>query len=592
MLCAFYCLDIIIVSLAKRRKTMLRDLGELADNASRDLKEKLNDGDIKLTIPFRDAFRKAINNQSGDVVEYSTYTAVVTRRKGGNLRVFVPNQQFYIASFLAPFAKELLKYKSLAMSVAEQVAVGIKDGSGQNNVDQLISSMRASKCSHVLIDDFSKYAKTYFCDVENEDEKQAENDANYLTKFVTDYEWWHGVKTIERTDFLISVIMDIGSLVQNAQSYTADIVKNIASDDGLAKAAEDMIAGVGDDVISENEIIDSGDTKEIERITGGFNQIVYGAPGTGKSYYIDTNFGSDSRYVRRVTFHSEYTYFDFVGTYKPVPVYKKSDEVFETIDGVKLALGEPHIDYQYVPGPFLDTYMEAWKDPSHMYTLIVEEINRANAAGVFGEIFQLLDRDIDGYSKYGVVPSSDLRNYMRSDLEMRKYADELRLPSNMNILATMNSADQGVEPMDAAFKRRWNFKYLPIQICTEIDQMSTLQYDRVKVYWERLITLINKHISNSLPNVDEDRLIGPYFISPREVGKKESVDKLLLYLWDDVFRNDRDKFFNEKVHNFSELSSRFEIDDVLNVMTTDEERKYLEADAEVPADGENASEEL
>lgn len=571
---------------------MLRDLGELADNASRDLKEKLNDGDIKLTIPFRDAFRKAINNQSGDVVEYSTYTAVVTRRKGGNLRVFVPNQQFYIASFLAPFAKELLKYKSLAMSVAEQVAVGIKDGSGQNNVDQLISSMRASKCSHVLIDDFSKYAKTYFCDVENEDEKQAENDANYLTKFVTDYEWWHGVKTIERTDFLISVIMDIGSLVQNAQSYTADIVKNIASDDGLAKAAEDMIAGVGDDVISENEIIDSGDTKEIERITGGFNQIVYGAPGTGKSYYIDTNFGSDSRYVRRVTFHSEYTYFDFVGTYKPVPVYKKSDEVFETIDGVKLALGEPHIDYQYVPGPFLDTYMEAWKDPSHMYTLIVEEINRANAAGVFGEIFQLLDRDIDGYSKYGVVPSSDLRNYMRSDLEMRKYADELRLPSNMNILATMNSADQGVEPMDAAFKRRWNFKYLPIQICTEIDQMSTLQYDRVKVYWERLITLINKHISNSLPNVDEDRLIGPYFISPREVGKKESVDKLLLYLWDDVFRNDRDKFFNEKVHNFSELSSRFEIDDVLNVMTTDEERKYLEADAEVPADGENASEEL
>lgn len=562
---------------------MLANLGDIAEKVSRELKENNDEGDVKLATSFKDAFRRVIDKQSGDSIEYSTYTAVVTRKKGGNLKVYVSNQQFYIACRIVPFAKELQQYKDITIKVACKVT--------EKPDHNFFKRLQEGK-NNLEIENFRSQAKEYFLNVVKEQETEAEGDTKLLVRFVTDYDWWGGNKTIERADFLISPAMTVAGLVQNSQSYVAEIAKYIAKDGGLEKAARDMLSikDISGEIMGtsvyETEDVNGEISQDAERCKGGFNQIVYGAPGTGKSYYIDTTFGSDSRYIRRVTFHSEYTYYDFVGTYKPVPIYKKTDDEYETIDGRKLTLGEPHIDYRYVPGPFLDTYMEAWKDPAHMYTLIIEEINRANAAGVFGEIFQLLDRDIDGYSKYKVAPSVDLRNYMRSDPEMRPYADELRLPSNMNILATMNSADQGVEPMDAAFKRRWNFKYLPIQICNDPDKMSTLQYARLKVYWERLIEMINKRITDTLTNVDEDRLIGPYFISPREVGKKESVDKLLLYLWDDVFRNDRERFFNQKIHNFSDLSSKFETEDVLNVLLTDEERNYLEVNPKNNGDEE------
>ena len=183
------------------------------------------------------------------------------------------------------------------------------------------------------------------------------------------------------------------------------------------------------------------------------NRIVFGAPGTGKSYELkedcedllkDTN-GS----YERVTFHPDYSYSQFVGTYKPV---MGADE---------------KIRYAFVPGPFMRVYVDALKsgrtENPQPYLLLIEEINRAKVAAVFGDVFQLLDRDDDGVSEYEIQASEDIRKYLASKLggDPENY-QKIRIPNNMFIWSTMNSADQGVFPMDTAFKRRWNFEYLGI----------------------------------------------------------------------------------------------------------------------------------
>ena len=567
---------------------MLTDLEELSTAIKHGLNENSIRGDKQITSQFRYEFKKAIFEKSGDTVEYSTFTAIVTRKKGGNLFVYIPNQWFYIASFFAPLISELYKYKKYLLDVISMLAIGTEDR--QSKIKEIVSSLKTKGETSPYYENFKEKAYSYFFDIVDGDATEAMNivsrDADLLTRFASDYDWWHGEKTVDRTDFFISVVMNLAGLVQNSQSYVTEIAINISQNADLGKAAAQMISGnakFSEDEMSVKEEVTEKPTVYVSRRTGGKNQIIYGAPGTGKSFYLDTMYGTDKKFVRRVTFHQEYTYFDFIGAYKPVPIYKKTDSLFHTLDGEEVCVGEPFIDYRFVPGPFLKIYMDAWKDPAHMYTLILEELNRANSAAVFGEIFQLLDRDIDGNSKYPVVPSVELFRYMASDPDMRKYAYELRLPSNLNLLATMNSADQGVAPMDTAFKRRWSFLYIPIDICTELGKMSIIKYAGENVYWERFITLINRKIVDSVDYVDEDRLVGPYFISPMEIGTKESTDKLLLYLWDDVLRNDRSTFFNAHIHSFSALSGRFEKEDVLNLMVDEESRAYLIADLKSPA---------
>lgn len=178
------------------------------------------------------------------------------------------------------------------------------------------------------------------------------------------------------------------------------------------------------------------------------NRIVFGAPGTGKSFKLNDeqkDLVSEGGEYERVTFHPDYSYANFVGTYKPVP----------TKNG---------ISYEYVPGPFMRIYVKAIengqsvnKEDVKPFLLLIEEINRANVAAVFGEVFQLLDRDDRNASQYPVKPSEDIKAYLAKELGGRpEQYDEIKIPDNMYIWSTMNSADQGVFPMDTAFKRRWN----------------------------------------------------------------------------------------------------------------------------------------
>lgn len=184
------------------------------------------------------------------------------------------------------------------------------------------------------------------------------------------------------------------------------------------------------------------------------NRIVFGAPGTGKSFRLKNDceelMEKTSGTYERVTFHPDYSYSQFVGTYKPV-------------------MGEDNnsIRYDFVAGPFMRVYVDAIKSgrtgSPKAHLLLIEEINRAKVAAVFGDVFQLLDRDSDGVSEYEIQASEDIRRYLAKELGgLPDNYNKIKLPNNMFIWATMNSADQGVFPMDTAFKRRWNFEYLGI----------------------------------------------------------------------------------------------------------------------------------
>ena len=305
--------------------------------------------------------------------------------------------------------------------------------------------------------------------------------------------------------------------------------------------------------------------------TKGFsqNRILFGAPGTGKSYTLnkekDILLENGGAY-ERVTFYPDYSYANFVGTYKPVPFIDQD--------------GKESITYSYVPGPFMRTYVEALKsarteDPKP-YLLIIEEINRANVASVFGDIFQLLDRDGRNISEYPIQTSEDIKNYLAKPENLggspQEY-NEIRLPDNLFIWATMNSADQGVFPLDTAFKRRWDFTYLGIDeaekgIVGKKVVLGKGNYARV-VEWNELRKAINKELLKY--NLNEDKLLGPYFISKKDLPDDDNIDaeqfsiifknKVIMYLFDDAAKQKRKSLFSgckDSATQYSKICNLFD----------------------------------
>ncbi|WMJ86728.1 AAA family ATPase [Anaerocolumna sp. MB42-C2] len=544
---------------------MLNDLNQLALSLQQKYKEEFNSNEIILSDNFKEAYGSYLRNNSQDIA-YTKYTATIT--SAGNLKMYIPNQWFRAAAFMCPYITELIRYKSMAENVVTPYKTSGKDKK------QYFTEMKNTE-DQEAIEEFESWASEYL-EENSDDLENIETEVQYLTSFVTDYEWWFGSKTIDRGDYYVSPVLSLLGVVNASQSYIADISYNLASNHTLTSVAEDMLDAAVDNeetLVPEFEF-DMG--MEVLRKKGGINEIVYGAPGTGKSRYLADKYGQPPL-TRRVVFHSEYSYYDFVGVYKPVPVYKDTEDSFKTNDGEVFVKGEPYIDYRFIPGPFIQVLVEAWLDPERMHTLLIEEINRADSAAVFGEVFQLLDRDIDGSSEYTFQPSEDLKAYLNSIEGLQIYLKNgVAIPSNMNIVATMNSADQGVKPMDSAFKRRWNFHYVRINIKGAVHEKAEIQYAGRKVYWGSLVDLINRKLSGGTLRLEEDKLIGPYFIKPDEVGKKRAIDKLLLYLWDDVLRHSRDSFFNSNIGSFADLSEKFDTEDVLDLMQIPENIEYLE----------------
>lgn len=277
--------------------------------------------------------------------------------------------------------------------------------------------------------------------------------------------------------------------------------------------------------------------------------IYYGAPGTGKSHTIKKEEDEGLACIR-TTFHPDSDYSTFVGCYKPHKC-KESGE----------------LTYEFVEQAFLEAYKQAWLNPEKEIALVIEEINRGNCAQVFGDIFQLLDRDKDGWSTYPIKADTDICDYLKAlaipgyqeTLRERygkdkedKYKDEARdwygymaLPPNMSILATMNTSDQSLFPIDSAFKRRWDWQYVPI---CDAGKAWTIEVGGNKYDWWLFLSKINTYIYDA--TFSEDKKLGYFFCKAenRVISAEKFVGKVIFYLWNDVFKDtefDGDAFRDE-----------------------------------------------
>ena len=286
-------------------------------------------------------------------------------------------------------------------------------------------------------------------------------------------------------------------------------------------------------------------------------KIYYGCPGTGKSRTIKDNVEGDNgkkmmyfdergkvvddpdsvkdkskltTNVFRTTFHPDYDYSTFVGSYKPVMNPVLDENGHET--------GNEELAYEFVPQVFTNAYVRAWKsladdtltDAEKQVYLVIEEINRGNCAQIFGDLFQLLDRK-DGRSEFSIIPDAELRKYLaKSGLESNK----LVLPENLHILATMNTSDQSLFPMDSAFKRRWAMEYVPINLEQKIAKEFTFEVKGKNYSWVEFLGKVNPLIRKATDS--EDKQMGEFFIKG-QISEEEFKNKVMFYLWNDVCKD-------------------------------------------------------
>jgi MoxR-like ATPase len=367
-----------------------------------------------------------------------------------------------------------------------------------------------------------------------------ETSKEYFAKFVSEKQTqnsqsWSGVsKQLSRTDWTESAIVYVGGWLAVGAARRGNLAEALARDasiDGLIEAAIESAAS------SDPEAAIDG---SLPRLTGGENRIYYGAPGTGKSYTIDQIVSvALPQFAIRTVFHPDTQNSDFIGALKPV-----------AIEGTD-------ITYRFSPGPFSAALIAAYKDPGNFYWLIIEELNRAPAAAVFGELFLLLDRRADGSGQYDVsFPSEEFGSWWTTGTGDK--SGKFRLPSNLSILATMNSADQGVFPLDTAFRRRWSQEYVAIDYATCPEGTITLASTATeKLYpqWRDFISQLNSFLVDEIgAGISEDRLVGPWFLSKSELGGR-LPGKLMIYLWDDLLRHHgREILFRPNVKTYGDLA--------------------------------------
>ncbi len=285
--------------------------------------------------------------------------------------------------------------------------------------------------------------------------------------------------------------------------------------------------------------------------------IFYGAPGTGKSHKIKVQLeGVSKENIFRTTFHPDSDYSTFVGAYKPTkgkrPLYGLNGGLTVRLnDGGDLS--EDVITYKFIPQAFLNAYMRAYQTEDKVY-LIIEEINRGNCAQIFGDLFQLLDRDENGKSEYTIKADADLESFLEEELGKDNPGikdGELCLPSNLYIYATMNTSDQSLFPIDSAFKRRWDWEYEPIKY-KNTDWV--IDIDGVKYSWCDFQKEVNTRILKDTGS--EDKMLGDFFVNPsaKVISYNLFRNKILFYLWNDVCKDgDADIFPTDTDFSFSKL---------------------------------------
>lgn len=519
----------------------LLDLGVLKASLS-ELIAHSNMDDCVLPDKFKAKFRSF-----GDykIEQYNLYTLQVSSKKS---LLVIPNQWVYIAACCCQYYIELVKYKKKLEDFGftddmYEACHPSKDNKGIPE-NQKTKEVCKEKAEHFL-------------------ESYDGTDKELLVKFLWDYEFWGGGKNIKRSnDFTDSPVLNIANTINASSSLIGAIVKGLANQNCLNLLLEST-----EWKSFEGSSASTTSTKKTPESTIPLQQIFYGAPGTGKSHAI--NELTAGKEVIRTTFHPDTDYSTFVGAYKPttkpVPVITViGTEAVPVRDKNGKEMMEDKIVYEYVSQAFLQAYVKAWKkysdaqegeEPADEF-LVIEEINRGNCAQIFGDLFQLLDRGDEGFSEYPIKADSDMKKLLEKEFEGLEIknkeginalfkgdkdivaqvlaGDILLLPNNLYIWATMNTSDQSLFPIDSAFKRRWDWHYVPISDAGKkwMIEVNGAQYD-----WWKFLEAINDKVYHA--TYSEDKKMGYFFCKANDgvISADKFVSKVIFYLWNDVFKD-------------------------------------------------------
>ena len=297
--------------------------------------------------------------------------------------------------------------------------------------------------------------------------------------------------------------------------------------------------------------------KTTKGIIPSTNILLYGVPGCGKSFYVEKNYESKVQegFTIRVVFHPDYTYSDFVGQLMPVLKEVKNAQ------DVK----EEKLQYDFVPGPFTRILQLAEIHKDQQCLLIIEELNRGNAPAIFGEIFQLLDRNDDGTSKYAIY-NREISKELYDNEQQEKPNEPIKLPPNLTIVATMNTSDQNVFTMDTAFQRRWQMKHIPNRFTGDSLDDKTITHvakhlPNSDISWGVFAQTVNKkmHTANLGFGGTDDKSLGVYFATDNDLDDAERfAEKVLKYLWDDAFKLGRQALFSNCSEGLSSVIEAYE----------------------------------
>lgn len=504
----------------------LVNLNDLMLQVKQDFNPNLFDNER--TIP--QAFKQLVPDFEGTTLVYHDYTCVLNERTPG-LNIVFPNQWFYIAAYMTDYYHMLQAYKQKVYQVLK-----------------ITNNEQAKTVIRSVIDNHDEAEKLF----DNVNYQSA--DREWLIHFVSDYSWWGGGKEINRGDFFVSPVLSLAHLVNASQSFVADLCRYLATN----KPALNIL---------KNEISNFGNGISTVSLQGSLDeplqQIFFGAPGTGKSFKINEMCAEYENY--RTTFHPDTDYASFVGSYKPITKRVPQYDIYHNViidKETNEPVMEDRIVYRYVFQAFLKAYIAAWREqqnenPKPVF-LVVEEINRGNCAQIFGDIFQLLDRNEAGYSDYPIVADDDLAQELKrefADLNIAnadginalykggkdvvgsvKSGARLLLPNNLYIWATMNTSDQSLFPIDSAFKRRWDWKYIKIKDNAKdykIVFTNGNEYD-----WWQFVTAINEKIEGGEIQ-QEDKKLGYFFAKSKNgiITADRFLSKVIFFLYNDVFKD-------------------------------------------------------
>lgn len=541
-----------------------------------------------LDCALPDVFKQNVTSIKNGTVEYGSSASCITNRYGQH--IFLSNNWFYIAAILAPLYEPFNRYKDLLNQIVE------KDVLKEANADRIklaINSSNLEPQDKEYLIRFATDAKWW-------------NGGNSNT----------GGKTLDRNDALVSAVLSIANLVNASQSYVATLWEFFGENpqyvELLNNRADSFIEGTSTVGIDEQGKAlqkiyfgtpGSGKSNRVKKIVEPYKEDTFRT-----TFHPDSDYASFVGSYKPVvdtsgvTVPTNYTMEQLAGMLKQE--YSDSTDKVVTLHSFTLKYvgyfnGEiadfnkrafltaanlstsydaeinkmvnlydwmvengmitktNSISYEFVPQAFTDAYVAAWKDTTKPVYLVIEEINRGNCAQIFGDLFQLLDRGEDGKSEYSIKADKDLRKYLESDKGLGKYHEgikngELCLPANLRIYATMNTSDQSLFPMDSAFKRRWEWEYVPIDPDNADSQFIITIADK-KYAWKDFLLAANERVKDV--SESEDKQMGNFFIKDH-IGKDEFVSKVMFYLWSEVCKDEyrARSFFHYKDGNNDEFS--------------------------------------